>query len=278
MIVRPPQFAPRFTKLFEPIRATAVEAWTFRRLFFFFALRDVRVRYKQTLIGCTWVVLQPLLEMIVLSVIFGDFFNTTSIGIPYPLFLYCGLLPWTAFSNSVMSATTSVIANADIIKRIYFPRYLVPIASAFGKILDISVAFVVLFGMMIYYRMPIGWGILALPVLLFFLFLVSAGFALFLSCLNAIYRDTALLLPYFLRIGMLLTPVIYPVRILRQPWQTIVELNPLSGFIEAMRRIVLLEQPPSLVHFLVSAVSSITFFIIGIWFFRRMEKQFLDVI
>jgi len=254
------------------------EAWAYRHLFGFFAWRDIQVRYKQTLMGCIWVLLQPILEMVVLSIVFGDFFATTSDGIPYPLFVFCGLLPWTAFSNSVMSATSSVIANTDIIKRVYFPRFMVPVASSFGKTVDFLIAFIVLMGMMVYYGYPITWDILLIPPILFFLFLTSAAVALFLSSLNAIYRDTALMLPYFLRIGMLLTPVIYPVRVLGQPWQLMVELNPLSGFIEAMRRILLHHQPPSYQHLIASCIGAVLLFLLGVIFFQRMERRFLDLI
>jgi len=260
----------------HPLRVQ--EFWLHRHILYFLVWKDVKVRYKQTLIGGFWVLLQPFLEMVVLSIVFGEFFARSGSNVPYPLFVYAGILPWTYFSVSLTSGASSVVANADLMKRTYFPRMLIPLSSAIAKMVDLLMSLVILLGLMLYYDMPAGLPIVLLPFLLALLILTSAALSLWLSALHAAYRDVVLFLPYFLRIGMFLTPVIYPVSIVPEDWRVLLYLNPLTGIIEAFRAIILRETLVEPNHLLFTTGITLVIFASGALFFARAERKMLDVI
>ncbi len=254
------------------------DLWEYRHLLSFFTWRDIKVRYKQTFVGVLWVIMQPFLEMVVLAVIFGDLYRQTDTHIPYPLFVYAGLLPWTYFASAVNSSTGSIIANADIVKRIYFPRIMVPIATALSKLLDFTMSFLILLGLMAYYQYPVHASILLVPVLLFLLLLATSAIALWLSILNTLYRDVALIVPYFVRIAFFLTPVIYPVESIGPRWQWLLLLNPLTGIIESFRSVLLEGGSISLSLLGPSIGVIILLFFGGLWFFYKLENTMLDTL
>ncbi len=254
------------------------EAWKARGLFSFFIWKDVRVRYKQTFIGFLWVMLQPMLEMLVFTVVFGHFFDKVIAGAPYALFAYAGLLPWTYMSVTVQSGTQTLVAHADIVKRIYFPRFLLPIANALAKMIDLGISLVLLLFLLLATGTPITERILLLPLVCLLLLIAAAGVSLWLSILHALYRDVGLIVPYFLRLSLFLTPVVYPLSSLSPTLQTALWLNPLTSAVELFRTALLPGLPLPWNGLLLGSGLSLLIFVTGFLFFRRMEGRVLDII
>jgi len=253
------------------------ELWTFRELLYFLIWRDVKVRYKQAGLGVAWAIIQPLFTMLIFTLFFGKLARLPSDGVPYPLFAYAGLLPWTFFANSVSSSSNSVVNNANLVTRVYFPRTLVPAASVGAGLVDFLLGFVVLIPMMIYYGVVPGWSFLMFPVLTLLTTLLALGVGLWLSAVNVKYRDVRFVVPFLLQLWMFLSPVIYPASFLPARLRYVLSFNPMSGLITAYRSSlfgVKFDWPP-----LALSVGIILVLLAYAYYvFRRMERTFADVI
>lgn len=254
------------------------ELWDYRELMYFFVWRDLKVRYKQTVVGVGWAVFQPFMTMVVFSVFFGKLLNIPSDGTPYPIFVYTGLLFWQFFSGALSDTSSVLLSNQAIITKVYFPRLILPLASVATKLVDFFVAAVVLVGLMIYYGYtPHLSGLLLLPVLLFITFMASVGGGLFLAAMNVKYRDVRYVLPYFIQILMFLTPVIYPASIAgKYSWA--LALNPMMGVIQTARATLLGTTEPNWLLFSFSFIACAVVSIIGIFYFKKVERYFADIV
>ncbi len=254
------------------------EIWNYRELLYFLTKREIKVRYKQTILGGLWAILQPFLTMVVFTVFFGRLAKVPSEGIPYPIFVYVALLPWTYFANALSASGNSLVSNANLITKVYFPRLIVPAASSLAGLLDLFIAMIVLGIMMIVYGFVPSIGILLFPFLVALTFLCALGVSLWLSALNVQYRDIKYTIPFLIQIWLFVSPVIYPVSIVNEKYQWILALNPMGGVIKAFRSSVLGHKPVE--WFLLGISTAIIFivFISGLYYFRRMEKSFADVI
>ncbi len=253
------------------------EIWRFRELLYFLAWRDVTIRYKQTALGILWAFIQPFLKLVVFSVIFGGLAKIDSEGFPYPIFVYAGLLPWQFFSESLSRSSFSVVGSANLITKVYFPRLIVPLSSAGACLVDFAISFVILFGLMLYYGVPFTASTLAVLPLIVLTVATALGAGVLLSALNVAYRDFQYLVPFAVQIWFFATPVIYPVKIFPPHWQWLVCLNPMAGIVDAYRSAIL-GKPFAWDHLAVSIVVAAAVFVAGLFFFRRVESQFADVV
>lgn len=254
------------------------ELWQYKGLLYFFTWRDLKVRYKQTAIGIAWAVFQPFITMVIFSVFFGQFAKMPSDNIPYPIFVYVGLLIWQFFSTSLSDSSNSLIVNQAIITKVYFPRLILPISTILTKFVDFFVASVILIGLMAYYHfLPNIIGLLILPLLLIITFLLATGGGFFLSAINVKYRDIRYVLPFFIQIMLFVTPVIYPASIAgRYSW--ILALNPMTGVIKAAHAAILGNAPINWLLLVISGMASLAIFIFGFAYFKKTEKYFADVV
>lgn len=260
------------------------EVWEFRELLFFFVWRDVKVRYKQTVLGALWAVLQPLLTMVIFTIFFGGLARVGSDGLPYPLFSYAGILPWTFFAFGLSSAANSLVGASNLIKKVYFPRLIIPLASVLTGLVDFAVSFVVLIGLMAWYRMPPTLMVIWLPFLLLLAVLAALGFGLWLAALNVEYRDVRHVVPFFVQLWLFVTPVIYPTSRLTAKlaeyglpaW--LCGLNPMAGVVEGFRWALLGTGSRPGPILLVSTVVTLLVLASGAFYFRRMERTFADVV
>ncbi|MFH1509268.1 MAG: ABC transporter permease [bacterium] len=253
------------------------ELFKFKELFWALAMKEIKVRYKQTALGGLWAILQPLITMIVFTVFFGNVVKIPSDNIPYALFSYSGLLIWTYFSTAISSASLSTVANSQLISKVYFPRLIIPFSTTIVGLLDYVIAFIIIFGLMYYYNFVPSILILLVPIVLFFTWMLSAGMGFWFSAINVKYRDMKYAIPFFIRTLIFVTPVIYPVSITGN-YKWILMLNPMSGFVEAHRSMILGHQPIDWMLFGISVVSTIIIFISGIIYFKSVEKKFADII
>jgi lipopolysaccharide transport system permease protein len=252
------------------------DVWEHRELIYFLAWRDVAIRYKQTLFGATWAIIQPFLTMVAFSLIFGQLAKIPSDGVPYPIFSYTALLPWNYFATALAKSSNSLVGSANLISKVYFPRLLLPISSVLPALLDFGLAFIVLLGMMIYYGIAPTPAIVLLPALLVVSIMCALGAGLWLSALNVEYRDVGYIVPFLTQLWMVATPVAYPSSLLEEPWRTLYGLNPMVGVIEGFRWALLGTQPPgSLVG--LSAAISVFMLVSGAFFYRRAERTFADI-
>ncbi len=255
------------------------EIWAFRELFFFLSWRDVKVKYKQTALGVAWAVLQPFFAMVVFSALFGKLAKVPSDGIPYPLFVYAGLLPWNYFSSSLGSSGNSLVGSANLITKVYFPRLIIPASASLTCLVDFFIASTILIGMMFFYHFtPDIYGVIILPVLVVLILMVSVGCGLWLSALNVEYRDFQYVIPFLIQIWMFATPVIYPVSMLPEKYRWILSINPMGGIIEGFRAAVLGHQPVDWHMLAVSSCIGVLIFFTGLIYFGKMERSFADVI
>lgn len=254
------------------------ELWAYRELLYFMIWRDVKVRYKQTVLGAAWAVIQPVFTMIVFSVFFGRLGKIPSDGIPYPIFAYAALVPWTFFSQGLSQASNSLVGSGSLIKKVYFPRLSVPIASVISGIIDFSIAFIVLLGMMLYYGIIPGIKVMWLPVLLLITLITSLGVSLWLSALNVHYRDVRHIIPFLTQCWLFATPIAYPSSLLSEPWRTLYGLNPMVGVVEGFRWALLGAETAPGAMMIVSSLAALALLISGTYYFRRMERSFADVI
>jgi homopolymeric O-antigen transport system permease protein len=252
------------------------ELWEYRELAYLLAWRDITIRYKQTVFGATWVVIQPLLLMVAFSVFFGQLAKVPSNGIPYPIFSYTALLPWNYFSQSLMRSSNVLVGSTALITKVYFPRLLLPISSVLSPLFDFGVAFLVLVAMMVYYQFWPTPAMLMAPVLLLLALMASLGVGMWLSALNVDYRDFANVLPFLVQVWMFGTPVAFPSTLLEEPWRTLYGLNPMTGVIEGFRW-ALLGQELMLWQLVLSASVSIALMVSGAFYYRRAERTFADI-
>jgi lipopolysaccharide transport system permease protein len=254
------------------------ELWAYRELLYFLVWRDVKVRYKQTALGVGWAIIQPVFTMIVFSVFFGRLGKIPSDGIPYPIFSFAALVPWTFFAQGLGQASNSLVGSANLIKKVYFPRLAVPIASVTSGIIDFSIAFILLLGMMLYYGILPTLNVIWLPCLLLLTLVTSLGVSLWLSALNVQFRDVRHVLPFLTQLWFFATPIAYPSSLLSEPWRTLYSLNPMVGVVEGFRWALLgTETAPGLM-LIVSSLTSLALLVGGAFYFRRLEKTFADVI
>jgi homopolymeric O-antigen transport system permease protein len=255
------------------------ELWVYRELAATFAWRDLKVRYKQSLIGVGWAIIQPVMTMVVFTFIFGTFAHVPSQGLPYPVFSYSGILPWTYFASALGAASASLSMNSSLVTKIYFPRVLLPLAGVTVPAVDFVLASSVLFGLMAYYGVSIGTHVLLAPLFMLLAAATALGVGLFFAVVNVRYRDVPYAIPFIIQIWMFLSPVIYPVRALHQPWERLIlSLNPMTGVITGFRWALCGTPPPSPQLVVLSIVSAAAFFTFGLAFFRRAEPRFADTI
>jgi lipopolysaccharide transport system permease protein len=255
------------------------DLWAYRELLYFLTWRDVRVRYKQTVLGVAWAILQPLLAMLIFTVFFGRLagLNARTEGIPYPLFAYAGLLPWTFFANSVTNSGNSLIGSANLITKVYFPRMLIPGAAVAAGLVDFAVGFALLVFLMFYYKISVSLNLLLLPVLILLTAILALGVGMWLSALNVKYRDVRFALPFLIQLWMFISPVIYPSTIVPESWRGILWLNPLSGIIESYRS-SLFGRPFNWGQLAASFLITSIILLYASYSFRRIERSFADLV
>ena len=255
------------------------ELWVYRELAATFAWRDLKVRYKQSLIGVAWAIIQPVMTMVVFTFIFGTFAHVPSQGLPYPVFSYSGILPWTYFAAALGAASSSLAMNSSLVTKIYFPRVLLPLAAITVPAVDFVLASSVLFGLMTYYGLSVGPHVLLAPVFMLLAAATAFGVGMFFAVVNVRYRDVPYAIPFIIQIWLFLSPVIYPAGALHQSWEKLIlSLNPMTGVITGFRWALLGTTPPSLRLIALSVVSAIAFLVIGLAVFRRSEPRFADTI
>ena len=254
------------------------ELWEYRELLYFLTWRDVKVRYKQTALGAAWAIIQPFFTMVVFSLFFGRLAKIPSDGIPYPIFSFAALVPWTFFANGLGQSANSLVGNANLIKKIYFPRLAVPIATILSGVIDFALAFVVLIGMMLYYGIVPTINTLWLPLFLLLALVTSLGVGLWLSALNVEFRDVRYVVPFLTQIWMFATPIAYPSSLLSEPWRTLYGLNPMVGVVEGFRWALLGTGEAPGLTLAASALAALLLLVSGAFYFRRMEKSFADIV
>ncbi len=278
------------------------ELWQYRELLFFLTWRDVKVRYKQTILGAAWAIIQPFFTMVVFSLFFGRLAGIPSDGIPYPIFSYAALVPWTFFANGLTLSSNSLVASSNLIKKVYFPRLVVPVSSVISGLVDFALAFSVLLVMMLVYGisplnqpvdlpllmpagvdlMPLVYGpsynILFLPYFLLLALTTSLGVGLWLSAMNVQFRDVRYLVPFMTQIWLFATPIAYPSSLLSEPWRTLYGINPMAGVVEGFRWALLGTETAPGPIIIVSSIMALLLLVSGAFYFRRMEKTFADVV
>jgi homopolymeric O-antigen transport system permease protein len=260
------------------VRLKLKELWDYRELLYFLVWRDVKVRYKQTAIGAAWAILQPLLTMIIFTLVFYKFANMPSDGLPYPIFAYAALLPWTYFAKSLNQSVLSVVGNAHLITKVYFPRLLLPISATLSGIIDFGVSFIFLFALMVWFGIFPNWGVLVLPCFFILALLTALSVSLWLSVINVRYRDVGQAIPFLIQLWLFASPVAYPVSVVPEKWRLLYSLNPMTGVIEGFRWALLGKETPDIVPIAVSIAVLLTLLFGGVIFFKRMEETFADVV
>lgn len=254
------------------------ELWQYRELLYFLVWRDVKVRYKQTVLGVAWAVLQPLLTMIVFSIFFGVLGRMSSEGLPYPVFFYAALVPWSYFASALRRSSDSLIGSASLISKVYFPRLILPLSSVLSSLVDFAFAFVVLLALMLFYRLVPTVAILWLPAYFLLALVTALGAGLWLSALNVRYRDFRFVVPFMIQTWFFVTPIIYPSSLVPEAWHAVYGLNPMVGVVEGFRRALLATGTVPGPIIWVSAAVAATLLVSGAYFFRRMEHTFADVV
>lgn len=266
----------------EPARGWASlqlpDVWRYRELLYFLAWRDVKVRYKQTLLGAAWAIIQPFFTMVVFSIFFGRLAKMPSDGIPYPIFAYTALVPWSFFAHGLTQASNSLVGSAHLIKKVYFPRLIVPISAVLSGVIDFALAFVVLVAMMLYYGIAPSVATFTLPIFALLGMVTSLAVSLWLSALNVEFRDIRYVVPFLTQLWMFATPIAYPSSLLSEPWRTVYGINPMVGVVEGFRWGLLGVGSVSGPTLVVSAVVALVLLVAGGYYFRRMEATFADVV
>jgi len=254
------------------------ELWEYRELLYFLTWRDIKIRYKQTVLGAAWVIIQPVFMMIVFSLFFGKLAKVPSDGIPYPVFAFCALLPWQLFAHAVSESSNSVVGNQHLITKVYFPRLVIPIASVLTGFIDFLVSLVVLIGLILWFGLVPGWRIIALPGFILLAICTALAVGLWLSALSVQYRDVRYLIGFLVQFWLFATPVAYPSSIIPQQWRAVYALNPMAGVVEGFRW-ALLGRSSALGSMLwVSASVVLITLLGGFYYFRRMEQEFADIV
>lgn len=253
------------------------ELWEYRELLYFLVWRDIKVRYKQTVLGGGWAVIQPLMTMLIFSVFFGRLAKMPSDGLPYPLFAFSALVPWTFFSSAFSRGSESLVGNASLIKKVYFPRPAIPIAKVTAGFVDLVLPFILLLGMDAYYGILPGWKMLWLPLFVLLAAAAALGVSFWLSALNVMFRDVAYITPFLAQLWLFATPIAYPSSLLPERWHTVYGINPMVGVVEGFRW-ALLGTHPNLPALSASTAAALVMVISGAFYFRRMERTFADVL
>lgn len=255
------------------------DLWRFRELFYFLSWRDILVRYKQTVIGIAWSVIRPLLTMVVFTVVFGKLAKLPSEGVPYPILVYVAMLPWQFFANSLSESSNSLIANANMLSKVYFPRIIMPASAVIVSLVDFLISFAILVALMIWYQFMPGWRIITLPFFLFLALIASLGFGFWLAALNVKYRDFRYIVPFIVQFGLYISPVGFSTNVVPEKWRLFYSLNPMVGVIDGFRWAIL--GGSAYIYwpgFLLSSALALTFFLLGIRYFRHTERVFADII
>lgn len=263
----------------NPLEINWKEIYEAKDLFFSLTLRDIKIRYKQTILGVLWIVIQPLFSLYVFTIVFGKFAKIPSDKVPYPIFVFIGLMFWNFFSTTLTGSSASLIANKNIIKKIYFPRIMAPIASTFSYLIDLIPTSLILFGMMIFYKVKITPQMfIYLPALILMILIFSLGVGMFLAPLNAKYRDVKIILPFIIQLGFFATPVIYPTSMFGGTLKIIRIINPIAEAIEVSRSSFFGTRPTDWLILTLSVCFTLAVFIIGFFFFKKQEENFVDVL
>ena len=247
-------------------------------LLYFLVWRDVKIRYKQTFFGAGWAILQPLVTMLIFTVVFGKLVNVPSDGIPYPLFAYTGLLAWNYFASAVAKSGNSLVANGNLITKVYFPRVIIPLSAIISPLVDLAVASLLLVAMMLWFRIVPTAALLALPVFVLLCMLTALSVSLWLSALCVRYRDVGVAIPFMVQIWMYASPIVYPGSLVPEKWRMLYGLNPMAGVIDGFRWAFLGTAPPSLTTLTISTVGIVLISLGGLMYFSRMERVFADVV
>lgn len=261
----------------KSLRFTLKDWWTYRELLYFLIWRDVKIRYKQTLLGAAWAIIQPLLTMLIFTLIFSRVARINSEGIPYPIFALAGLLPWTFFANALTSSGNSIVGSAHVITKVYFPRMIIPVASVGANLIDLVVAFPLLLGLMLYYHIGLTSNFIVLVPLLLLTTLLAIAFGTWLSALNVKYRDVKFAIPFLVQIGLLISPVAYPASVVPGKWKWLYFLNPMSGIIGGYRA-ALFGQSFDWKSIGIAAAVTGGLLVYSTLQFRKMEKSFADIV
>ena len=254
------------------------ELWEYRELLYFLTWRDIKVRYKQTALGAAWAVMQPFFIMVVFSLFFGKLAGVPSDGIPYPVFAFCGLLPWQLFAHALTESSNSLVGNQNLITKVYFPRLVVPIAAVLGGVVDFAIAFVILLVMMLYFGIVPGWAIVTLPLFIVLAVTTALAVGLWLSALNVKYRDVRYTMNFLVQFWLFATPVAYPSSLIPEQWRWAYGLNPMAGVVEGFRWALLGKTDPPGALLAVSIAVVVLLLIGGLYYFRKMEQEFADVV
>ena len=252
------------------------ELWQYRELLYFLAWRDIKVRYKQTALGAAWAVIQPFFTMVVFSLFFGKLAGLSSDGVPYPLFSYAALVPWTFFANGLAQSSDSLVGSANLVRKVYFPRLAIPIAAILSGVVDFCIAFVVLLFMMLYFGVAPTANIVWLPLFALLTIVASLGVGLWLSALNVQFRDVRYVVPFIVQVWLFATPIAYSSSLLSEPWRTVYGLNPMAGVVEGFRWALLGTETAPGAMVAVSAIVALTMLVASAYYFRRMEHTFAD--
>jgi len=269
----------------EPTRSWVAlnlrDTWSYRELLYFLTWRDVRVRYKQTALGAAWAIAQPLVAMLLFTVFFGKFAKMPSDGLPYPLFAYAALMPWTFFSNSLTTSSNSLVVSSGLITKVYFPRLVLPAASVMANLVDFAFAFVLFLGLIAWYRVPLTLNLLMLPVLTLMVAGIALGVGTYLAALNVRFRDVRFVVPFLIQFWLFATPIIYPASMVPEKYRTLYFLNPLAGIVEGFRVSLLSGINGASFNWMgigLAAIVTLVILIVAAYEFRRMERSFADVI
>jgi lipopolysaccharide transport system permease protein len=254
------------------------ELWRYRELLVFYAIRDIKVRYKQTFLGAAWAILQPVMTMVVFSIFFGRLAKVPSDGLPYPVFAFCALLPWQLFAFALTQSSNSLVQDAQVLTKVYFPRLIIPFGSVIAGLIDFAIAFVVLIGMMFYFNIVPGPAMLTLPLFVLLALAAALSVGLWLSALNVKYRDIRYTTPYLAQLWLFVTPVAYSSSLVPEKWQAVFAINPMVGVVEGFRWALLGKASPPGVMLMVSVAATAILLTGGLFYFRRMEKTFADII
>ena len=254
------------------------ELWRYRELIFFLSWRDIMVRYKQTALGIAWAVIQPVFTMIIFSVFFGRLAGMPSDGLPYPIFVYCALLPWQLFAFSLTESSNSLVANQQLITKVYFPRLVIPISAVLASLVDFMIAFVLLIGMIWHYHIIPTQALWTLPLFVLLAVSLALGVGLWLSALNVRYRDVRYTLPFLTQVWLFATPIAYPSSLVPEPWRVLYGINPMAGVVEGFRWALLNTGTAPGDMLTVSVVVTLVIVVSGLYYFRRMERTFADTV
>lgn len=260
------------------LRLNLREIWAYRELLWFLTWRDIKVRYRQTVLGAAWAIIQPLTAMVIFSIVFGQLANLPSDGIPYPIFTFTALLPWNFFAGGLTRATASLVASSNLLSKVYFPRVIIPLSAVIGALVDFFFGFIVLLGLMVFYGIPLTERVLVLPFLLLLALLAAFGTGLWLSALNVRYRDVSYIIPFVVQVWLYASPVAYSSTLIPQQWQWLYGLNPMVGVIEGFRWALLGTTWESGHLVLLSAVIVLITLVTGMFYFHKMEDTFADIV